>query len=333
MRNLALAATIAFGVQFGALATDAPPALARLLQPQAHPPVITEFTFRGGALECIASGPDGNLWVTDDYDQDSGEQSAVLRVTTHGKQTGKFYYRPIYVFPSGGDITAGPDGNLWISDDYDNQLIRMTPEGAFKLISAPSPYAVTRGLDGNVWFASLSSPNTVGYVTPGGRVTTYSNGISGGPLDITAGPDGAFWFTEYKGKIGRITTGGVVTEYSMGISQGAHPTSIVTGPDGNLWFTEQNTGSIGRITPAGVATEFHSGITGDPYDIAAGRGEDLWFTEFAAGQIGRITIKGRVSEYSQGMKPHSQPTCIIKGPDDNMWFIENRTNNVVRIAL
>ena len=114
---------------------------------EARSPRITEFSFPGGALECLASGPDGNLWVTDDYDQDSGEQSAVLRITIRGKQTGKFYYHPIYEFPSGIDIATGADGNLWISDDNDNQLIRMTPKGTFKLVSAPSPFAVTAGPD------------------------------------------------------------------------------------------------------------------------------------------------------------------------------------------
>jgi virginiamycin B lyase len=37
-----------------------------------------------------------------------------------------------------------------------------------------------------------------------------------GAGQITAGPDGALWFTEFTvSKIGRITTAGVVTEYSI----------------------------------------------------------------------------------------------------------------------
>ena len=38
-----------------------------------------------------------------------------------------------------------------------------------------------------------------------------------GPYGITAGPDGALWFTEQTGnRIGRMTTGGVVTnEYGL----------------------------------------------------------------------------------------------------------------------
>ena len=39
--------------------------------------------------------------------------------------------------------------------------------------------------------------------------------INSSPYDITAGPDGALWFTEPGVKIGRITTAGVITEYPV----------------------------------------------------------------------------------------------------------------------
>jgi len=47
-----------------------------------------------------------------------------------------------------------------------------------------------------------------------------------GPQSITAGPDGALWFTENGGnKIGRITTAGAVTEYT--VPTGISPTSAL----------------------------------------------------------------------------------------------------------
>src|ERR1035438_6429510 len=48
-------------------------------------------------------------------------------------------------------------------------------------------------------------------------VTFTSFSTPGGdPQYITAGPDGALWFTEtVANKIGRITTAGVVTEYAI----------------------------------------------------------------------------------------------------------------------
>jgi virginiamycin B lyase len=77
----------------------------------------------------------------------------------------------------------------------------------------------------------------------------------GDPYGITAGPDGALWFTENGGKIGRITTAGVMTEFPIPTAN-SNPLGITSGPDGALWFVEYSANQIGRITTAGVVTEF-----------------------------------------------------------------------------
>src|SRR5438309_4301981 len=76
-------------------------------------------------------------------------------------------------------------------------------------------------------------------------------GYNSYPNHITAGPDGALWFTELGGNIGRITTEGTFTEYPVPTPNSA-PYAITSGPDGNLWFTEYGANKIGRITPEGV---------------------------------------------------------------------------------
>jgi virginiamycin B lyase len=64
------------------------------------------------------------------------------------------------------------------------------------------------------------------------------------PSGITAGPDGALWFTESAGnKIGRITTSGTITELTVPTAA-SNPTGIAAGPDGNLWFTERDANKI-----------------------------------------------------------------------------------------
>src|SRR5450432_2668287 len=128
--------------------------------------------------------------------------------------------------------------------------------------ASAGPTGITAGPDGNVWFTE-NNGNRIGRITPAGVVTEFSAGISpfAGPTGITVGPDGNLWFTESADRIGRITTSGVVTEFSAGITSGAQPDGIAAGPDGNLWFTELTGNRVGRITPAGAVTEFSAGIT------------------------------------------------------------------------
>ena len=152
------------------------------------------------------------------------------------------------------EIIAGPDGNLWFTEQFGNKIGRITPTGA--ITEFPTPTAVS-------W-----------------------------PQGITAGPDGAIWFTELFDRIGRITTDGVITEFTVP-TFGASPFGITSGPEGALWFTEKTGNKIGRITTDGSVTEFDLPHPGDfPAGIVAGPDGALWFSENGAQgpRIGRMTV-------------------------------------------
>jgi hypothetical protein len=141
-------------------------------------------------------------------------------------------------------------------------------------------------------------------------------------MAITAGPDGALWFTQNPSSIGRITTAGVITaEYPL-------PTydpvllGITAGPDGALWFTEYQTNQIGRITTAGAITEYPvPTANSEPQSITAGPDGALWFTEYGGNKVGRITTAGVITEYPV-LSANSALTGIVTGADGALWFTE-----------
>ena len=157
------------------------------------------------------------------------------------------------------------------------------------------------------------------------------------PLSITAGPDGALWFTEASlgvvAKIGRITTTGVLSEYPLPDLL-SYPTYITAGPDGALWFIEEYVNKIGRITTGGMITEY--AIPGnDLGGITAGPDGNLWFTYFVTanpntggppiGKVGKLTPSGTLSDFT--IPPiddytSSAPYSITEGPDGALWFTE-----------
>lgn len=258
-------------------------------------------------------------------------------------------------------VTAGPDGNIWFTEQNGDRIGRITPGGTvteFAVTAGSGPVGITGGPDGNLWFTEPQR-DSIGRITPSGIVTEFSSGITTGgtapngvgtgafPNHIVAGPDGNLWFTESNGnRIGRITPAGVVTEFSNGITPQAFPYGIARGSDGNLWFTEQFVNRIGRITPGGVVTEFSAGISNpsQPAEIAAGPDGNLWFTEPGGNRIGRITPGGAVTEFSSGLTTgapdpfngqpsRANPLGIAVGPDGNMWFTEFGTNRVGRITM
>jgi streptogramin lyase len=283
----------------------------------------------------ITSGPDGNLWFTEEMGNAVGRVTpgAVITEFTAGFPTGN---------PRG--IVTGPDGNLWVAQAGGaGAIARVTKDGVvteFPVPTAGDPNDVAVGPDGNVWYVDPVA-NVIGRITPEGSITEFTNGLSDGaePTAIAKGSDGKLWFTEQAaGKIGRITTAGVITEFSSGISGSSEPADIAAGPDGNLWFTmAADPGGIGRITPTGDVMEFSDGLTmnSSPLGIAAGPDGALWFTESASpGRIGRITTQGGITEYSAGLVAISNPWFIAAGPDGNMWFTGNNLpGRVARITL
>ncbi len=194
------------------------------------------------------------------------------------------------------------------------------------------PFFITRGPDGNLWFAEEFGDN-IGRITTSGVITEFTIPTVGSfSRGITAGPDGNLWFTELAGtKIGRITTSGVITEFTVPTAN-SQPQIIKAGPDGNLWFNEYYGNKIGQITTSGVITEFTIPTTGSqPWSITAGPDGNLWFTEYHANQIGRITTSGVITEFTIPTSD-SQPADIVAGPDGNLWFTEDLGNQIGRIT-
>ena len=122
----------------------------------------------------VVAGPGGKLWVTDDVDEDYGE-NAVVAIATSGKRTNTFYYPGVST--EGDcfeDIASGPDGALWITDSYNYQIVRMTAGGGIKnfpLSDYAAPIGITVGPDSALWFtAQTPSGGAIGRIATKGRL-------------------------------------------------------------------------------------------------------------------------------------------------------------------
>jgi streptogramin lyase len=226
-----------------------------------------------------------------------------------------------------GDMTAGPDGNLWFIDNGAPPRVgRITPSGTITNFGLPAKIgtlrSITDGPDGNLWMTAGSGLNGVGSwivrISPSGVVTKFPVSDTS-PTGITAGPDGNMWFTEFfSAVVVQMSTDGVILNEFRAPRGGLD--SIVMGPDGNLWFTETSPPleAIARMTPSGVVTEFplSRGIENQvgARAIAVGPDHNIWFAEGAVGKIGRITPTGAITLFGGGA------TRMTTGPDGNLWF-------------
>src|SRR5262245_34540933 len=105
----------------------------------------------------------------------------------------------------------------------DDRLLLSVTEFPIPDTTVARPEGITRGPDGNLWFAE-SIADRIGRITPAGVVTQFSLPFLSQPAEITAGPDGNLWFTETgSSRIGRITPAGVITALAAGITPNSGP--------------------------------------------------------------------------------------------------------------
>jgi streptogramin lyase len=229
-------------------------------------------------------------------------------------------------------IAAGPDGNLWFTEFYDNVVGRITPQGKstlFRLNTVNSATYITNGPDGALWVTLLndvggSTTNQIGRLTTGGKLTTFTVPHASYIWDITTGPNGKLYFTDGASKVWSITTKGKFTAFPFNDKTGGYPYQITSGPDGNLWFTDRAR-LIVKMTPAGKFTTFQVPTQdGSTDDIAAGPDGNLWFTLDGTGpsRIGRITPSGTITLFTISGSGNDGLSLsgIAAGPDGNLWF-------------
>jgi streptogramin lyase len=127
----------------------------------------------------ITTGPDGALWFTECLSSAGRDctMSQIGRMTPTGQFT--FFALPTPRSISGA-ITTGPDGNLWFTECSiparggagctNSRIGRMTPAGQLTEYALPNPshtpYRITTGPDGNLWFAE-EHPSAIGHITSG----------------------------------------------------------------------------------------------------------------------------------------------------------------------
>jgi DNA-binding beta-propeller fold protein YncE len=219
------------------------------------------FTSGGGLIEPVHAvfGPDGNLYVCDIGN------GAVLR---YNGTTGAFLSTFISGIPHGEDPTFGfslgplglafgPDGNLYISNDFTNDVKRYNGTtgaslGTFVSAGLDVPTGLVFGPDGNLYVSSFNNNVVLRYSGRTGAsigIFAISNELSG-PEQLVFGPDGDLYVASFNSNsVERFkgTTGEprrtFVTPGSGGLNG---PTGVAFGRDGNLYVSSNTSGEVLR---------------------------------------------------------------------------------------
>lgn len=182
-------------------------------------------------------------------------------------------------------IASGPHGTLWITETISGRIAKFQ-DGSFQefaasddasgpislakgsLVNTVMPARIAVAADGTVYFtrnwATAGCDSRIGVLDATGKVRYLQTPTSrAGVADVTIGPDGHPWFTEYcANKLGHLTASGI-EEFPVPTANSG-PLGIAASPDGAL-FAEHKAGNIG-IYNWGIVMPSH----GDPASTSSG---------------------------------------------------------------
>jgi streptogramin lyase/lysophospholipase L1-like esterase len=179
-------------------------------------------------------------------------------------------------------LTIGPDGNIWVavySSNYVAEVSASTGEIIARYNLRLPVGIATLGEDVYVSEdgpGEQSNPGQIAAISPSGEITEYVLPEGRAPEWLTAGPDGAMWFTERAGPvagsegIGRLTPNGELSEVSVGERAPAD----IAATEHAIYFTRQDGPEAGvvRIPLSGFVPPPSSSYValGDSYSSGEG---------------------------------------------------------------
>ncbi|OKS87483.1 NHL domain-containing protein [Mucilaginibacter polytrichastri] len=290
--------------------------------------------------------------------------SGVPGATDGTAQTASFY-SPV-------SLTADDQGNIYVCDQVNRLIRKITPEGVVS--TYPGNYSssglVTDHL-GNIYVADKTS-NTILKITPNGTSTLIAgagyNGSTNGtgtaasfnyPASIIRDNNGNLYVSDAgNNMIRKITPAGLVTTLAgggQGFADGAgtaakfsNPQGLALDNAGNLYVADQGNNLIRKITSGGVVTTLAGGsntgllqdadgagtaaIFNFPYNLVFDNSNNLYISQYN-GAIRKVSLQGGVTTFTHATNTSYSAFGITIDQANNIYYSDVSTNNIYKIAL
>jgi streptogramin lyase len=277
----------------------------------------------GTEAQALAVGPEGELWF-------AGAHRGADAANVSGRIAGDGSVEEFPVPESGsapgvGDLTLGPDGNMWFTEPTAGRIDFEAPSGGVPgILVLPNPNSRPTGLatlGDSIWTTMEATGGLLVTYPATARGTEY-NVAAARPSAIALGGEGALWIIDAEAPklLRKPPAGSSITFPIPNFAKGARPTDIVTGPEGNLWISQSDGPYIGKIEPEiSRYTRFELPLKGGYSLISNGPRHDIWFA--GGGLIGSITNDGHwFATPACPLRGCPTITALTEGPEGDLWY-------------
>lgn len=235
---------------------------------------------------------------------------------------------------SNNEIVQGPDGNMWVTQESGDGVVRISPAGVTTAFpTSNDAFGITVGPDNNLWVTTTIGVARIDPAT-GAELDTYDIGMADG-RGITTGPDGNLWAVGSGNNVGD----GELTRFNPADPEngetttqlpGASPRGMDTGSDGLIWIADAS-GNILSATPVAAPVITPYAVGGGPQDVAAGpNGQVAYPNPLSNPQsVGRIT-SGGLPEVTP--LENTDPFGAVFAPDGAYWIPRAGANDLLRLT-
>lgn len=203
---------------------------------------------------------------------------------------------------------------------------KATPDGQVsETADVPDAYGIVAGPDGNMWFTENTKPY-VAKIGADMQFTAYlaksiasNEAYFAGPIVI--GADGNMWFAEY-GDIAELATSGQIVKRIT--TNCAWCKYLTVGGDGNFWLSGYGSTIIQRIAPDGTIASFTlDPMTTGPVYSNLVRGGDGQIYFITSSGLHKIAADGTMTAVTVTPTGQLFGAPFTLGPDNNIWGVDN----------
>jgi len=287
---------------------------------------ITEYT-GFDAPYGITKGPDGNIWFVD---QGSSTVYAI------NPASGSLVYQYPISEDDLFDITTGSDAALWVTDQTNGGVDRVTTGGVIAQYTPNAglhPQGIVSAPDGTMWFADNTSGG-LWNLTVGGGFTQAPFEPDGTPAEVAYDTNASYnvWFAETN-YLGAYDSTSQAVSQSV-VPDGDNAQYVAVGSDGNVWVTAYGgtTPFVGFVNPSGSppfsVTTIALAAGATPLGITAGVDNAMWFVDPGTNAIGEVSLSTHTVTTFPIPTSSSGAREIVTGPDGSLWFTEYNTGKI-----
>jgi streptogramin lyase len=244
------------------------------------------------------------------------------------------------------DVVLGPDGNLWVAEQPNGSVARLTTSGQLigRFPVGSNPTALAVGPGGRVWVTVPDSDKLTWFdatsASPSSHDVATGSGSNCGAFGIAAGGNGRMYFTLPTDGVcsGNVSQVGYVNDDGSGTvtKGGAVGRAFDLVVSGGKLFVPDFDGNVVRRLSADLATESTvSTGPGSPQGVAQDGAGNIWTSLFTGGKIARFPASqagGSATVLTPTGGTLANPAGLTAGPDGAMYVAGGGSGNLVRVA-